>query len=97
MSDAFNSAWLKWAWAVRHANALQVELAAEADGQVRHGYTTRPEYDPKRHCVILRADTVVVSHFIAINAVIGSATGDDRLVVCSLDNCSVTRSRIRVD
>jgi broad specificity phosphatase PhoE len=36
------------------------------------------------------ADTVVVSHFIAINAVIGVATGDDRLVVRSLDNCSVT-------
>ena len=36
------------------------------------------------------ADTVVFSHFIAINAAIGGATGDDRLVVRSLDNCSVT-------
>jgi broad specificity phosphatase PhoE len=36
------------------------------------------------------ADTVVVSHFIAINAVIGAATNDDRVVVRSLDNCSVT-------
>jgi broad specificity phosphatase PhoE len=36
------------------------------------------------------ADTVVFSHFIAINAAIGAATGDDRLVVRSLDNCSVT-------
>ncbi len=35
-------------------------------------------------------DTVVVSHFIAINAAIGIATGDDRLVIRSLDNCSVT-------
>jgi broad specificity phosphatase PhoE len=35
-------------------------------------------------------DTVVVSHFVAINAVIGAALGDDRLVVRSLDNCSVT-------
>jgi broad specificity phosphatase PhoE len=35
-------------------------------------------------------DTVVVSHFVAINAVIGSAIGDDRLVISSLDNCSVT-------
>jgi broad specificity phosphatase PhoE len=35
-------------------------------------------------------DTVVVSHFVAINAVIGAATGDDRLVSRSLDNCSVT-------
>lgn len=35
-------------------------------------------------------DTVVFSHFVAINAVIGAATGDDRLVIASLDNCSVT-------
>jgi broad specificity phosphatase PhoE len=34
--------------------------------------------------------TVVFSHFVAINAVIGAATGDDRLVIRSLDNCSVT-------
>lgn len=34
--------------------------------------------------------TVVVSHFVAINAVIGVATGDDRLVVHSVDNASVT-------
>lgn len=36
------------------------------------------------------ADSVVFSHFIAINAVIGVCLGDDRLVVSSLDNCSVT-------
>ena len=35
-------------------------------------------------------DTVVFSHFIAINAVIGAAVGDDRLVIRSLDNCSIT-------
>jgi broad specificity phosphatase PhoE len=35
-------------------------------------------------------DAVVFSHFIAINAVIGASTGDDRLVIRSLDNCSVT-------
>jgi broad specificity phosphatase PhoE len=35
-------------------------------------------------------DTVVFSHFVAINAAIGAATGDDRLVIASLDNCSVT-------
>jgi broad specificity phosphatase PhoE len=34
--------------------------------------------------------TVVFSHFVAINAVIGAAVGDDRLVIRSLDNCSVT-------
>ena len=38
----------------------------------------------------LDEDTVIFSHFIAINAAIGAATDDDRLVVRSLDNCSVT-------
>jgi broad specificity phosphatase PhoE len=35
-------------------------------------------------------DTVVASHFVAINAVIGAALADDRLVIRSLDNCSIT-------
>lgn len=35
-------------------------------------------------------DTVIASHFVAINALIGAAVGDDRLVVRRLDNCSVT-------
>jgi broad specificity phosphatase PhoE len=35
-------------------------------------------------------DSVVVSHFAAINAVIGACVGDDRLVIRSLDNASVT-------
>jgi broad specificity phosphatase PhoE len=38
----------------------------------------------------LDADTVITSHFIAINAVIGACLGDDRLVIRSLDNTSVT-------
>jgi broad specificity phosphatase PhoE len=40
--------------------------------------------------VALERDFVVFSHFVAINAAIGAATSDDRLVVRSLDNCSVT-------
>ncbi len=40
--------------------------------------------------VALPTDTVVASHFIAINVAIGAALGDDRLVIRSLDNCSVT-------
>jgi broad specificity phosphatase PhoE len=35
-------------------------------------------------------DTVVFSHFVAINAVIGACIGDDRVVIRSLDNCSIT-------
>ena len=33
-------------------------------------------------------DAVVVSHFIAINAIVGEATGDDRVVTFAADNCS---------
>lgn len=40
--------------------------------------------------VTLATDTVVTSHFIAINAAIGAAIGDDRMVIRSLDNCSIT-------
>ena len=35
-------------------------------------------------------DTVVFSHFIAINAVLGACLGDDRVVIRRLDNTSVT-------
>lgn len=54
-----------------------------------------PRYTAFRDGVVqallaLPADTVVASHFIAINAAIGAACGDDRLVVRRLDNCSVT-------
>ena len=38
----------------------------------------------------IERDTVIFSHFIAINAVIGALTNDDRLVIRSLDNCSLT-------
>lgn len=42
------------------------------------------------HVRSLREDTVVFSHFIAINVVVGAAIGDDRVVIARLDNCSVT-------
>ena len=35
-------------------------------------------------------DTVVFSHFIAINAVLGACLGDDRVVIRRLDNTSIT-------
>ena len=38
----------------------------------------------------LRADTVVVTHFLAINAVVGAATGDDRVVCFAPAHCSRT-------
>ncbi len=38
----------------------------------------------------LTTDTVIFSHFIAINAVIGAATNDDRVLIHHLANCSVS-------
>ena len=35
-------------------------------------------------------DTVIFSHYVAINVIAGAATGDHRVVVFSPDNCSVT-------
>jgi broad specificity phosphatase PhoE len=40
--------------------------------------------------VSLTADTVVVSHFVAINAAVSAARGDDKVRVFSPANCSVT-------
>jgi len=37
-----------------------------------------------------KEDTVIFSHFVAINVAAGAALGDDRVVVFSPDNCSVT-------
>jgi len=48
----------------------------------------------REHCIAtvtaLPQDAVVFSHYVAINVVMGAATGDDRVVVFSPDNCSVT-------
>jgi broad specificity phosphatase PhoE len=40
-------------------------------------------------------DTVVFSHFVAINAVLGACLADDRLVIRRLDNTSVTIVEVR--
>jgi broad specificity phosphatase PhoE len=39
-------------------------------------------------------DSVVVSHFVAINAAVSAALGDDRVVVFAPDNCSRTELKI---
>jgi broad specificity phosphatase PhoE len=38
----------------------------------------------------LSNDTVIFSHYVAINVLAGAATEDDRVVNFSPDNCSVT-------
>jgi broad specificity phosphatase PhoE len=54
-----------------------------------------PEHHAWRDAVVDRVracaeDTVIHSHFVAINAVVGAALGDDRLVCFAPDNCSWT-------
>jgi broad specificity phosphatase PhoE len=48
----------------------------------------------REHCIgtvtAIARDTVIFSHYVAINVIAGAATGDDRAVVFSPDNCSVT-------
>lgn len=39
-------------------------------------------------------DTVVVTHFVAINAAVGAAAGDDRVVVFSPDYASITEIEV---
>jgi broad specificity phosphatase PhoE len=45
----------------------------------------------------LRADTVVVTHFLAINAVVGAATDDDRVVSFTPTHCSRTVVELDAD
>ena len=48
----------------------------------------------REHCIAtvtaISTGTVIFSHYVAINVIAGAATGDDRVVVFSPDNCSVT-------
>ena len=62
------------------------------DGPVLVRKTADPALKPAQ---LPSLDAVVVSHFVAINAAIGLATSDDRLVIRSLDNCSVTVLEVR--
>ena len=54
-----------------------------------------PDLDGWRRGVIaalrsMQEDTVVVTHFVAINVAVGHASADDRVVCFMPDNCSVT-------
>ena len=59
-----------------------------------------PRYQEWREQVVaalvaLKTTTVVTSHFIAINAAVGAATQDDRVICFEPDNCSCTRLEVR--
>lgn len=89
------------------------ELTAPADAGPDHGAWLRTlmagtgaqhpgVMDPFRARVLgairaLRADTVVVTHFLAINAVVGAATGDDRVVCFTPTHCSRTVVDLELD
>ena len=58
-------------------------------------WSDAPDLDGWRREVIealarIPADSVVVSHFVAINVAVGHATADDRVVCFVPDNCSRT-------
>lgn len=77
---AARGAWLKEV-AARRWGELDAELQAWRD----------------RLCEALLAmteDTVVTTHFIAINAAVGAACGDDRVVHFRPDHCSVSVLRV---
>lgn len=38
----------------------------------------------------VREDTVMVTHFVVVNTVVGAATGDDRVICCNPDNTDTT-------
>ncbi len=48
----------------------------------------------REHCIAtvtaIAQDTAIFSHYVAINVIMGAAMKDDRVVVFSPDNCSVT-------
>lgn len=54
MDDLFESAWLKWAWAVVDADLLQREMVAfskQPNLQVEAALEQR--YYPRRHCIVM--------------------------------------------
>lgn len=72
MADAFSSAWLKWGWAVVHAQALDRELTRVTHRfQTQRPYTTRTEYDPQHHCV-----RVLIDRFEPFPPILGLLIGD---------------------
>lgn len=71
---------------LREAMSGTWEQVAQTSGAHYRAYRD----DVARLVRSLRTDTVIFSHFIAINAVIGAASDDDRVVIGHLDNCSVS-------
>lgn len=85
--------------AVAEIHAPVADLAARGEwlrGAMRgHWADLPPELQTWRQGVVdalleLKRDSIVFSHFIAINAAVSHALGDPRMVCFSPENCSVT-------
>ena len=56
---SFDSAWLKFGWAVAHADALNNEIEAHAKStKGQTPFKTRKYYDPQRHCIVLAIESI---------------------------------------
>lgn len=71
---------------LREAMATTWTQVADESGQVYADYRTNIASAVAK----ISTDTVIFSHFIAINAVIGAAEHDDRVLIHHLENCSVS-------
>jgi hypothetical protein len=59
MDDLFDSAWLKWGWAVRESKTLEEDLMAFVmDEKAQRLNTVACNYEPQRHGFILKVDTL---------------------------------------
>ncbi len=55
----FDSAWSKWWWAFRHAEAFEADVHRLAgDPNRQQVMTTRTEYHPKRHAFVVLVDSI---------------------------------------
>jgi len=64
MADAFDSAWLKWGWAVREAEALKIDIDSFAVHIRPDGLgTTRCEYQAHYHRFAVILETIHVVEF----------------------------------
>jgi hypothetical protein len=59
VTGLFDSAWLKWGWAVKHGKALDRHITAWRDEHEGDRlFQTHAHYDAKRHCVIYLIDHI---------------------------------------
>ena len=59
MADPFDSAWLKWGWAVVRAQALEKDIGISVRHfQARKPFVAKTKYEPQRHCISLYLESV---------------------------------------